>query len=135
VEEAGPSPLVILATRLRYIERIPFMGINGSVDEFHYFNAATDPIVDAAFESANDEVPYASGNAFCMSCDYNWAAVAPVGTVWLECPSCKAEKGRFKFPMALPEKTLVYTCNCGNQLFNMTPEGHFCPNCGEWRRF
>jgi hypothetical protein len=35
----------------------------------------------------------------------------------------------------LPDGTMVRTCDCGNQLFNITPDGHFCPNCGEYQSY
>lgn len=79
--------------------------------------------------------PHQAGEAFCMACDHTWAAVAPVGTVWFECPNCHAHKGHFTFECGLPNGTLVRTCKCGNQLFNLTPEGHFCPNCGTWQTY
>ena len=74
------------------------------------------------------------GAAFCMQCNHTWEATAPTGVVDLECPECKTMKGHFKFPFA-PPSTHLWTCNCSNQLFNATPEGIFCPNCGEWQVF
>lgn len=33
-----------------------------------------------------------------------------------------------------PEKS-KWACLCGNSLFNITPTGTFCPNCGEYQKF
>ena len=75
-----------------------------------------------------------SGAAFCMQCDSTWTAVAPVGTVELECPTCHTHKGLFKFPAQTAEPE-IWTCKCDNQLFNVTPRGIFCPNCGVYQEF
>jgi len=78
---------------------------------------------------------HAHGNAFCLQCSHEWVAVAPTGTVQLECPECKTMKGLFKFPFAPATGELVRECNCGNQLFYLTPEGHLCTNCGIYQRY
>ena len=78
--------------------------------------------------------PHMAGDAFCMQCNHTWAAVAPVGTVSLECPACATQKGLFKFPVQTAEPE-VWTCHCDNQLFNVTPKGIFCPNCGRYQEF
>lgn len=75
--------------------------------------------------------PHASGLAFCMQCKHEWAAVAPMGAVALECPACETQKGRFRFPHR--RSGSVWVCNCGNDLFHLTPDGTYCPNCGEWQ--
>lgn len=69
-----------------------------------------------------------TGEALCIACGHEWTAVAPVGTVWLECPSCKLEKGGFRGACQPDEP--VATCGCGNQLHYVTPTGIHCPNCG-----
>lgn len=78
--------------------------------------------------------PHATGGAFCLQCNHEWVAVAPTGETQLQCPACKTHKGLFKFPCA-PQHEMLWTCRCGNQLFNMTPEGHFCPNCGTYQEY
>lgn len=80
-------------------------------------------------------VPTMTGEAFCILCDKEWVATAPVGTVWLECPDCHVQKGLFAFPAMPPEGTYVRECDCGNQLFILTPDGHFCPNCGQYQLY
>lgn len=79
--------------------------------------------------------PHGAGDAFCLQCNHQWVAVAPTGTVQLECPECHTMKGLFKFPFAPSEGQLVRECNCGNQLFYMTPEGHMCANCGTYQGY
>lgn len=76
-----------------------------------------------------------AGTAICSACHHEWLSVAPTGTMELECPECSTMKGRFKFDCAPPEGTLSWTCNCGNQLFNVLEDGIFCPNCGNYQTF
>ena len=75
------------------------------------------------------------GSAFCLQCAHTWTAIAPSGTVRLECPECHTEKGLFKFDCVPPEGTQIWVCNCGNDLFFITPVGHLCPNCGNYVSF
>lgn len=46
------------------------------------------------FPDQRPSVPHLCGKAYCIGCQHTWDAVAPVGTVWLECPKCKTPKGR-----------------------------------------
>lgn len=78
--------------------------------------------------------PHGTGEAFCAGCGHVWQAVVPVGTTEFECPECHAHKGRWRFEFT-PPGGMVWTCNCGNQLFNSTPDGVFCPQCGTFARF
>lgn len=75
------------------------------------------------------------GEAFCIACDYRWTAVAPTGTIDLECPNCKSMKGHWAFAFSPEEGQLVRSCDCGNQLFLLTPDGHLCANCGLYQRY
>lgn len=74
-----------------------------------------------------------TGDAIC-ECTHSWVAVAPVGTVWLVCPRCGTQKGRFKFPVNYAIKE-VWTCQCSNQLFYITKDGAYCPMCGDWQQW
>lgn len=78
--------------------------------------------------------PHGHGKAFCIACNHNWQAVAPVGVTELECPQCKTMKGRYTFAFA-PSTEKVWECGCGNQLFNFDMNGIFCPNCGVYQTF
>jgi predicted RNA-binding Zn-ribbon protein involved in translation (DUF1610 family) len=81
--------------------------------------------------AAETESTRLSGTARCISCERQWEAVAPTGTVWLECPACGLLRGRFVYPCERPDPHWI--CGCGNELFHMTPDGIYCPNCGEWQ--
>lgn len=87
----------------------------------------------AAQSSESD--PHATGAAFCLGCGHNWSAVVPLGTTQLECPKCHTLKGKLKFEFYPPEGSLVRECNCGNQLFYLTTEGHMCANCGTYQAY
>ena len=79
--------------------------------------------------------PCMTGPARCMCCGREWQAVAPTGVLFLECPECHTEKGVFVGACWPEEGTEVRECNCGNQLFVLTREGHLCPNCGTYQRY
>lgn len=72
--------------------------------------------------------PHATGEAFCLACDHVWVAVVPVGETLFECPSCRSMQGRFRYEVV--PSCDVWECQCGNQLFYITPDGHWCPRCG-----
>ena len=78
---------------------------------------------------------HGQGEAFCIACDHVWQAVSPTGTVYLECPQCHTMKGKWKWEFAPKTGQLTRECNCGNQLFYLTPEGHLCANCGIWQSY
>lgn len=78
---------------------------------------------------------HGAGQAFCIQCKHEWTAVAPTGTVDLECPKCHTHKGKWKFEFAPADGTMVRECNCGNQLFYLTPDGHMCANCGTYQSY
>lgn len=78
---------------------------------------------------------HGTGLAFCILCKHEWQAVAPLGTTQLQCPKCESHKGRFKFPFDPPEGTMRRVCNCGNDLFLLTTEGHLCANCGTYQSY
>ena len=71
--------------------------------------------------------PHIDGKAVCLQCGHRWHAIAPVGTVELECTECGTWKGVFE-GMTVPD--LVLECNCGNQHFYICHEGAMCAKCG-----
>lgn len=75
------------------------------------------------------------GDAFCLQCRHEWVAVAPSGVVWLRCPECLTEKGLFRYKCAPPDTTPTWVCDCGNELFYLTPVGHLCANCGSYNSY
>jgi hypothetical protein len=74
-----------------------------------------------------------SGLAKCFGCKHEWDAIAPIGTVLMECPNCLLEKGRFYREIQRTD-LLHWHCKCGCDLFYITQEGCYCPNCGEWQK-
>lgn len=77
--------------------------------------------------------PHRAGMVDCVSCGHTWVAVIPVSDMApaLECPSCGKMKGQFR---ARPwQKKNTWTCTCGNDLFQITPDGIYCPDCGDWQ--
>jgi hypothetical protein len=74
--------------------------------------------------------PHLSGSACCIACAHSWVAVAPVGTTWLECPSCGTHKGLFTGACCPPDGGEIWTCNCGSEVFYITPRAVHCYNCG-----
>lgn len=80
-----------------------------------------------------------SGAAFCIACNHEWHAVMLDGVgepdPQLECPSCHARRGRWKFDFAPPAGSCVRECQCGGQLFYIRPEGHQCPRCGTFQEY
>lgn len=75
------------------------------------------------------ESRHLQGDAICAACKHEWVAVAPIGTVELECPNCHTWKGLFANPVA-PFSEVVYECDCGGQIFFITPDGASCYVCG-----
>lgn len=74
-----------------------------------------------------------TGPAQCLGCSHQWVAVSPVGTVWLECPSCGLEMGRRVGPVEAGAEQ--WKCGCGNDLFRINREGAYCARCGCEQRF
>ena len=70
-------------------------------------------VIDIAQAKADRE-PHLSGSAVCLACKHEWVAVAPVGTVWMECPACSLERGRYHGPVQLDRDH--WHCHCGNDL-------------------
>jgi hypothetical protein len=82
-------------------------------------------------QAKQDREPHLKGAARCLACRHEWVAVAPVGTVWLECPQCSLERGRYVGAVGIGGEH--WHCACGTDLFHATPRGLYCPNCGEWQ--
>lgn len=66
-----------------------------------------------AFKRAEPIDPHMAGQAKCFGCGHEWAAVAPVGVWQLECPSCEAMKGVYRYPVGAEAGDLSFVCNCG----------------------
>lgn len=77
--------------------------------------------------------PHLVGAAICIGCKHKWEAVAPIGTIDLECPSCSLPKGAFIALVADPHAH--WHCNCGNDLFRLTEHRLYCAACGVTQEF
>jgi hypothetical protein len=88
-------------------------------------------VVDFAEHKFRNQ-PHNQGPIRCMECGHEWVAVRPAATEpwWFECPSCQLEKGRPVGPFE--KESSHWVCNCGNDLFFITPNGPYCPHCGIW---
>lgn len=83
-------------------------------------------------EAANEAgCPHGIGPAQCLSCQHKWMAAEPVGRTWFTCPSCSVDKGTWLLPFHVKVGELFRVCECGNNLFIITPTHSLCPNCGE----
>ena len=83
------------------------------------------------FKTKEREVPCLSGPARCCACRHDWVAVSsPVGTDWLECPSCHLMKGRYLHPAWPKDDEDVWICACGCDAFRIMRTEIFCINCG-----
>lgn len=79
--------------------------------------------------------PYLSGTAKCIDCGNEWIAVAPVGTLYLECPHCKTKRGVMNGPCDAADGEQLYVCNCGCDLFKIVAVDNvfkwmICLRCG-----
>ncbi len=79
------------------------------------------------------EERWIEGPALCLECRYQWHAVVPAGTWWLQCPSCETDKGRFQGPI-IPGGEM-WTCQCGNEMFMLQRNRFFCNRCGLGQSF
>lgn len=77
-----------------------------------------------------DKDHHLAGEAVCLTCRHKWAAVAPVGTTCLECPSCGTERGSWMYPVLAKPDQVRFTCNCGSELFSIMPDHLMCAGCG-----
>jgi hypothetical protein len=74
--------------------------------------------------------PHLEGPARCVRCKHEWRAVSPEGVLdGLQCPECKLFTG-VRLGLIGPDAQR-WACNCGNELFYLTPTGApLCCNCG-----
>ena len=73
--------------------------------------------------------PHLEGRALCLECKHTWQAVAPVGTLTLECPKCHLHKGTMTH-LVFPEQ--YWQCACGNCAFALSKHSILiCMYCGK----
>lgn len=105
---------------------LPFK--TATVNDFSRQNLVTELVGKVV--QLDEKRPYCSGDALCLDCKAQWVAVAPIYTQWLDCPKCGLVRGRFKYPFI--REPMLFTCTCGNDLFQFHPNGPYCPNCNAW---
>lgn len=78
-----------------------------------------------------DTGPTLEGPVRCLRCKHEWHAVGPVGVYEdFECPKCTTNHG-VRIGLLGPHDGNVWACNCGNQLFILTPtRAPMCALCG-----
>ena len=81
--------------------------------------------------SIKSRLPHLSGKTVCLVCGDKGIAIAPIGDVFMKCDKCGTQKKVFKFSCERDSEHWI--CNCGNNLFMITPDGIYCPNCGIWQ--
>lgn len=74
--------------------------------------------------------PHWSGEVYCVGCQHTWVGVAPIGTEWVDCPSCSMPKGTPRHPFGGTVGDAILTCTCGCEaLTAYKREGAFCVRC------
>lgn len=74
--------------------------------------------------------PHIAGAAKCLDCAYEWVAVSPAGTVDIECPKCETLRGVYYTPIPPDESECIFTCDCKNDVFFVSPDYISCSKCG-----
>jgi len=75
--------------------------------------------------------PHVADRAYCTACKHEWVAVAPVGTLWLECPKCTTYRALFHFAPHRGDLTRVCP-KCDGFLFSVLQRGKLeCVACAE----
>lgn len=87
----------------------------------------TSVVVDLATRRALRD-PHREGSAKCLQCQYEWQAVAPIGTTELECPTCGLMKGAFRYTVQTEHPQ--WECKCGSFVFYIDQHSPYCANCG-----
>lgn len=77
---------------------------------------------------------FMSGLGVCMSCRHEWRQRAEVGTIWLDCPACKLQMGRFAGPVDVAGD-YKWMCACRSTIFHVTPDHISCVTCGNTYAF
>lgn len=83
-------------------------------------------IVDLA-EARKQRAPHLQGAAICTACGNEWQAVAPTGTVWLDCPACTTKRGLLRLA---PKPANTWRCYCGCDAVYISSAGLLCVRCG-----
>ena len=81
--------------------------------------------------SLDSRRPHHACPAVCISCKFEFTAVAPAGVLWFDCPECGLEKATWKHTFSFVKGTLIRSCDCGNALFFQSQDGILCALCGK----
>ena len=74
---------------------------------------------------------HVEGNVLCMACDATWVAIAPVGTILMECPHCNLKKAIWMSPILPQDEPMIQCGTCRNIFLIVGINNVYCPNCGE----
>lgn len=79
--------------------------------------------------------PHWEGTVHCVGCQHEWEAVAPIGTMWLDCPACHLPKGTPKHPFGPSVGDWALVCTgCGGEALTAYKRKGFmrvrCMGCG-----
>ena len=88
------------------------------------------PQSESVFDSQGEK----TGLVHCMNCKAQWKARAPADTNVLECPECGLMRGTWYMPFMNVSRE-HWACECGNDLFRITADEIYCPNCGKEQEF
>lgn len=90
-------------------------------------------VIELAAVRAERE-PHLAGEARCTNCGHQWAAVAPIGTWQLECPSCETLHGLWRCHVGADDGDLTLRCKCGCEAMTAYIDGGRkwvrCMRCG-----
>lgn len=81
---------------------------------------------------------WGNGQLFCISCRHEWVGpfeFKPEELTQAECPNCGRFMGQPKYHFVPPNEEDIWYCDCGNNLFMLTEQGHLCPACGTYQRY
>lgn len=79
------------------------------------------------FKKVDEDDPHIAGHAKCPKCSREWAAVAPVGTVKVECPWCSSD-AYMRYETVTEHAQ--WECFCGSEYFRLDVVGPYCCVCG-----
>lgn len=86
-------------------------------------------------KAKQDRQPHLSGKARCLACKHEWDAVAPQGTLDLECPECATTRGVWKHPFSADVGQKLFVCNhCECDHFVIQPHRVICIGCGTFHQ-
>jgi len=78
--------------------------------------------------------PHWEGRCRCIGCKHEWHGVAPIGVMFVDCPSCGEHKGHPYYPFGASDGDLVFQCVCGSEALTVFKRaGRFrtiCMACG-----